>query len=647
MEFRKDINGLRAIAVLCVLFYHFNLSGFSGGFIGVDVFFVISGFLMTGIILTSLEMKRFSLWRFYVARARRIIPALMGLCITLLALGWFWLPPTDYGLLGKHAANALIFSSNFIFKREAGYFDSFSQDKWLLHTWSLSVEWQFYVILPLVLAALYKWTNRKFLYTAICLMALASFIVSVVATPSKPTFAFFILPARAWELLAGSLSFIIARRLTQLSPICASTIHFLALTLIAISVLVFTSSSEWPGYAALLPVLAAAVIISLPQPQKSPLLSNVLQHIGLWSYSIYIWHWPVFVALKHAQLETNLLWLSLGIAGSILLGYFSYRFIETPFRSSSSKKITLRPAIAVLTILSLTTFYGFAAREYDGFPHRVSPRVAEIEAPIKQAEMLRPKTCKEGDLFSSYPECKNNAAPHYAVLGDSHAGAAFAGVYDASGNQYGIGFIKSCPLLKGGYLLPKNKSAECPKFTDAALSAIDALPKNVPLIVISRLSYYIHGYNEHPKKKVQLGYLDVPDMEVSQHPENIFIKKTVETLCQMTANGRRVYVMQPIPEIGIEVPKALSRQMMFQKDIKDVSISLADYNKRHHTALIALRQAQKNCGVHLLDPVPYLCSNDTCYGSKNGTPYYYDDDHLSLAGALKLSPLFRTVFKRH
>ena len=159
--FRHDINGLRAWAVMAVVLYHFGVPGFAGGFVGVDVFFVISGFLMTSIIISGLEQGRFSLWSFYLARARRIIPALLVLCISLLVLGWFWLPSADYKMLGTHAATALAFVSNLKFWREAGYFDAASHEKWLLHTWSLSVEWQFYILLPLGCLLLWHWFGKR------------------------------------------------------------------------------------------------------------------------------------------------------------------------------------------------------------------------------------------------------------------------------------------------------------------------------------------------------------------------------------------------------------------------------------------------------------------------------------------------------
>lgn len=644
MEFRKDINGLRAIAVLSVLCYHFGLPGFTGGFIGVDVFFVISGFLMTGIIVTALEKGTFSIWSFYAARVRRIVPALMALCITLLVLGWFWLSPADYATFGKHAANALIFNSNFKFKREAGYFDSFSQDKWLLHTWSLSLEWQFYLLLPILLLVLWRWRSRRLIYIALGLLAALSLAVSIVATPTHAAFSFFLLPARAWELLAGSLAFIAARRWPQWSASSASLIHLAALFLIALSVSLFDASVEWPGYAALLPVAAAALLVAVRHPARPPLLAGgVIQSIGSWSYSIYLWHWPVFVALRHAEVDAVPLWIGLGIVASVVLGFLSYRFIETPFRSRSAHKPNRRRAAALLAF-SFTALCGLAVHRYEGFPQRVSSQVLDIESTLSENDEFWPKPCTETSLEASYPECRDDT-PSYALLGDSHAGAAFQGVHQAAHGRYGIVFTKSCPPFIGGYLLSKRRDSECPDFTAAAMAAIDTLPPAVPLIVITRLSYYIHGYNEHPDKKVELRYLDVPDSEVRAAPEDVFIRKTVETMCWMTTSGRPVYVLQPLPEIGVEVARVLSRQLMFGKPLRDISIPLGDYYKRHRTALTALRQAEKDCGIRLLDPVPYLCSNGVCHGSQNGIPYYYDDDHLSVAGAHKLAPLFEPIFQ--
>lgn len=221
VNFRKDINGLRAWAVVAVVLFHFGVPGFAGGFVGVDIFFVISGFLMTNILIKKLEnpQQKFSVWDFYLARAERIAPALLVLCIALLALGWFLLPPQDYRSLGMHTLTSVLFASNIQYWREAGYFDAASHDKWLLHTWSLSVEWQFYLVLPLLLWGVWRlWPGRCNAAQVHILLLLASLALLVWLTSQKPEAAFFLLPTRAWEMLAGALAVLNGGAMFRMPP---------------------------------------------------------------------------------------------------------------------------------------------------------------------------------------------------------------------------------------------------------------------------------------------------------------------------------------------------------------------------------------------------------------------------------------------
>ena len=201
MNFRYDINGLRAIAVIAVVLFHFNPAWIKGGFAGVDVFFVISGFLMTGIIFKGLENDSFNLFKFYVDRANRIVPALVVLCLVLLVFGWFYLAPFDYKALSKHVTSSSWFISNVVFWREAGYFDAAAHEKWLLHTWSLSVEWQFYIIYPIALVVFKQLLSLKNLKRLIILGVGIGFLFNVVATIKWPDAAYFLLPTRAWEMM--------------------------------------------------------------------------------------------------------------------------------------------------------------------------------------------------------------------------------------------------------------------------------------------------------------------------------------------------------------------------------------------------------------------------------------------------------------
>ena len=323
MNFRKDINGIRAIAVIAVLLFHFNSSWLQGGFAGVDVFFVISGFLMTGIIFRGIEQENFSILKFYVARANRIIPALAVLCLVLLIFGWFYLTPLDYKALGKHVASSMGFLSNIIYWRESGYFDTSSQEKWLLHTWSLSAEWQFYIIYPLILVVMRKFMTVKKMKKAVLFGTILGFLFCVVATYKWPNAAYYLLPTRAWEMMVGGVAFLYPFSIEDKRK---KLVEWLGLTLIFISYFLISESNPWPGYLAILPVFGAFLIIQ-SQRNDSFITSNIVfQKIGTWSYSIYLWHWPIVVAIYYFSLNDSFIYI--GIVLSILLGFLSNKYIE-------------------------------------------------------------------------------------------------------------------------------------------------------------------------------------------------------------------------------------------------------------------------------------------------------------------------------
>lgn len=323
MKFRKDINGLRAFAVIAVVLFHFNPEWMPGGFAGVDVFFVISGFLMTGIIFKGIEENNFSILNFYVARANRIIPALAVLCLVLLVFGWFYLTPLEYRSLGKHAASSVGFLSNIIYFTEAGYFDTASHEKWLLHTWSLSVEWQFYIIYPLVLVVLRKFLSLKSLKLLIVAGTVIGFAFSVYATYKWPSASYYLFPMRAWEMMLGGVAFLYPFKLRDSTK---QLIELLGLALIIGSYFLISSGDPWPGYLALFPVLGSYLIIQA-QLNSSIFTGNfVAQKLGAWSYSIYLWHWPFVVAIYTFSLPGYYMYI--GMVLSILLGFLSYKYIE-------------------------------------------------------------------------------------------------------------------------------------------------------------------------------------------------------------------------------------------------------------------------------------------------------------------------------
>jgi len=323
MKFRKDINGLRAIAVIAVVLFHFNESWLPGGFAGVDVFFVISGFLMTSIIFNGIERKQFSTIQFYIARANRILPALAVLSIALLLFGWFFITPSDYTTLTKHVTSSLFFLSNVTYWSESGYFDIASHNKWLLHSWSLSVEWQFYIIYPLILVTMRKFMSLKSMKLTLLISTIVLFLFSIIATYLWPNPAYYLLPTRAWEMMLGGIAYTSPFTIKDRHK---SYVQLTGLTLIIGAYLFISKDTPWPGYLAILPVLGAFLVIQ-SQHSTSVITNNfIFQKLGAWSYSIYLWHWPFVVAIYYFSLEY--FYVYLGILLSILFGSISYNLIE-------------------------------------------------------------------------------------------------------------------------------------------------------------------------------------------------------------------------------------------------------------------------------------------------------------------------------
>ena len=414
--FRKDINGLRAIAVLGVIIFHFNPRLMSGGFAGVDVFFVISGFLMTGIIVRGLEKNKFSIKNFYIARANRIIPALAVLCFLVLLFGALFLTPIEYSLLGKHALGSISFLSNFTYWFESGYFDSSSQDKWLLHTWSLSVEWQFYLLYPLVMILLGRLFSIKFLKYLILAGTFVSFLLCMLIVEKLPSGAYFLLPARMWEMLIGGVAYLYPITIKEQYK---KYLEWISLLVLFCSYIFISESNAWPSYLTLLPVLGAVGIIQA-QRQNSWITGNtIFQKIGLWSYSIYLWHWPVVVFMYYYSLSG--IWLVTGGVISIFVGSISYRYIEQwDFRKNFTWHelfVKCRPILAVYIVGLIASYtlisQGAMALSADKL---LSITTNIVPSPVRSA-------CHTGgsDYLEPNESCvyfNNNV--RWAVIGDSH-----------------------------------------------------------------------------------------------------------------------------------------------------------------------------------------------------------------------------------
>ncbi|HSC79859.1 MAG TPA: acyltransferase family protein, partial [Chitinolyticbacter sp.] len=486
-EFRQDINGLRAWAVMSVVLYHFGVASIGGGFAGVDVFFVISGYLMCGIISGGLERGSFSVWRFYLARARRIFPALIVLCMVALAFGWFFLMPEEYQRLGKHVRESLTFSSNLRYLKESGYFDVASQEKWLLHTWSLSVEWQFYLILPLALMLLGKFlSGRRATAAVLGVLFVASLGLCLWHTPVAPSEAFYLLQNRAWEMLAGALVFMAGHR--NWSSGLRRLLELAGFGLILATILLLDKHSVWPGWRAVLPVAGAALVLLAARGRSLWTANLPAQWLGTRSYSIYLWHWPLVVALAYLERQHDVRWVAVSMLAALLLGHLSYRLVEVPAQRFLSQLSAGRAGIILLVTLALGATVAQLVR-HSGFPDRLPEAVAAVEA---ERNNRNPRL---NECLTPAAACIYGEEPVRAILlGDSHADSAVTALQAAlPEGKGGVLFRGGRGCLIAFGMHTSNDKPYCDQLNADLEKQHASLPAGVPIVMLGRTSDYVQG----------------------------------------------------------------------------------------------------------------------------------------------------------
>ncbi|MDM1249443.1 acyltransferase [Acinetobacter sp. R933-2] len=637
MQFRYDINGLRAIAVLAVVIFHFNSQWLPGGFAGVDVFFVISGFLMTSIIFNGVENNNFNLFKFYSARANRIVPVLAAMSVVLIIFGWFYLIPSDYRDLGIQIEKSSLFTSNLLFSKGGGYFDTAEHTKWLLHTWSLSVEWQFYIFFPIIIIALKKYLSLNNLKRVVIGLFLASFIYCVYATYKDSKTAYFLLTSRAWEMLLGGLAFLypwhIRKKIKQV------TIQLLGIIFILVSYLLMSKDTLWPGYMALIPVLGAYLII-VSNFQNNLIINNpAFNYIGKWSYSIYVWHWPLVVFGFYFELKN---WWMYGIPISIALGFLSYQFIEKInfFRYISWKDIyKVKPLYIFLVIFAC----GYTIKKSDGIASRFSEIVQVVEQDKRNSN---PYKCDKQELY----ECTigNPSNIKAIIIGDSHANSLITSItplFNLESEGVVILSTSLCPLIYN--MEYYDKKSLCPNINRKRLDLIKSHKyKNIPVILVARYATYLIGENDPDRMPIDgpkpLVYFE-NNPEISQKNRLISFEKNLEkTLCEISTSNR-LYVIQPIPELGFNAPQRVIKNNIYNSNEK-TSISYESYLNRTGKIREIITESANKCNGKVLDPTNILCKNNECISVFNERSIYFDGDHLNEYGNKLLTPMFKEKF---
>jgi peptidoglycan/LPS O-acetylase OafA/YrhL len=466
MHYRREIDGLRAVAVIPVILFHAGFSIFSGGFVGVDVFFVISGYLITTILLKELADGEFSILRFYERRARRILPALFVVMLACIPFAWAWMLPWQFDEFAQSLVAVTLFVSNVLFWSQTGYFQAEAEEKPLLHTWSLAVEEQYYLLFPPALFLLWRFGRRPAFY-AILAMTLVSLLLSEWGSRGKSVATFFLAPTRAWEILAGSICAFAQLGAGQRR---SGTLSLGGLAMILFAIFAFDEHTRFPSFYALVPVLGAALIIlfAAPGTWAARLLSWApLAGVGLISYSAYLWHQPLFAFARIRSLQPPEQALMTALAAlSLGLGYLNWRFVERPFRNKSAAPLVTRRAVFTASGVIGAAFIAFGAAGHLGhglsfrLPGDMATRLTEIETlHIERDIEIRVGTCHFGgrgqysriDGFLENWDCGTSPAPdggtpRIALYGDSHA-ADKANALRAAGARVAQMSANGCPLI--------------------------------------------------------------------------------------------------------------------------------------------------------------------------------------------------------
>lgn len=599
---RHDIQFLRAFAVLSVIAYHFKV--IAGGFIGVDIFFVISGFLVSNQIRSKLNNKNFSFKSFFEARVRRIFPALVFLCLIIAIWGWFFEVPRHYLGTIRNLISALFFVSNYAFNGAHGYFDIASETKVLLHSWSLSIEAQFYILLPILL-----FLNYKFLKNKSELILITLFILSLIFSFQAESKGFYLLSSRAWEFLAGAL--LINPSLKSFIKYRHATPFFLFAGLLT-STLIISNQMNWPNFITLIPVLLTlAFIITMKDSQDHFMIANSpMQLIGNISYSLYLWHWPVFVLANQFFENEITIYIKLGLLIFVfLISYLSWRYIEKPFRDKErvSTKMLINLMIFILLATSVFTIFIIKTRGYPGrlkdFAARPSIQAGEntprVECFIDRKHNMPQKLCTFG--ASSKPEDAD-----LILWGDSNANQYVTALTKASASSSTTGLIATMASCQS--YIPAHISIaidiECHKFNDKILKYITD-SKNIDIVVIGR----------------------------DYGGKNISINETVFLAKNLISAGKKVILLGPIPKSNMDVEYIWTiRQIKLGQPIENIQL-----NSNENTAQFLIFNTLSDQLFHeiqqgklvLINPLTKLCKESLCYAVKDGVAIFRDQNHLT------------------
>jgi len=661
IKYRPEIDGLRALAVIAVVLFHADLTLFSeellkGGYVGVDVFFVISGYLITSILIREIESESFTFKGFYERRARRILPVLFVVMLMSIPFAWIYLLPKGMLEYAGAILSSVGFGSNIWFWIEDGYWAEHSSLKPFLHTWSLSVEEQFYLVFPVFLIVVNRYAQK---YIPIILLVLlflslayANYMSEVDAKSS-----FYLLQYRGWELLAGCL---LAHRESQFGRSSHSLLtRFMpkvGIVLILFALVFFDEQTKHPSYFTAIPIVGTMILIWYCQ--KGELVSVVLSsrvsvRIGLLSYGIYLWHFPIFAFARLRFPNIMLLeWCGL-IIFSVFFAWLTYVVVEKPARDRKRLKskyfVYLMTGAVLVIVVFMSSIYKF-----DGYPNRL-PFNEDFFSTFERSD--RTVICWDAKVRAGCSIGKKGSELDFVVIGDSHALSALA-LFDRLGSQYSktgyFSFNSGCVPLLG--IVVDRIDSDVKACIEANQNAINlaASKKEVTVFLIARWDYYVDGSNSGDHQPISL-----PGQKFSlENSRQVFLGEMRRTLLEFSVVAENVVILlQPPHQRGMPLSiftAALNKKgnqslkafgSGVKKYISAESVSRSSHISRQLLATTSILTAAEGLNnVYVLDPTDLLCDEVCLIGDAEGS-FYYDDDHLSVYGYKKLRNIFSQFFK--
>ncbi|MDT0582638.1 acyltransferase family protein [Brumicola blandensis] len=619
-NFRYDINALRALSVIGVLIFHINRDYLPSGFAGVDVFFVISGYLMTAIISSRLNKGSFSYIDFMHSRFARIVPALLVLSGSLMIAGWFYLPTTEYFKLAENALSSALFYSNVFYWMEVGYFTSGAYDNWLLHTWSLSVEWQFYMLFPFLLLALNQLFSaiKVFLTFVVCTCIALS--ISIYLTIHSPDAAYFLLPARAYEMMLGGICYFYLQHQNSSNALLLRfpiITQYLGVALIVTSFFLFSESTMWPGFWALFPTIGCALVL-ISNYQKSRFSQNViLQKLGLWSYSIYLWHWPLVVYMYETG-YTSVKAIVVAML-SITLGYASYSIVENRrvWRTKFRSIVFLYAGVICLISFTLFTSGGDVGVRQNLLGESASYQEkyltfnyvsAEHKSKIRDECNFLDTSNDTARVESGIADCALGGFGGVFLWGDSHAQALSFGIRQVLPKDTVFNQVtsSSCPpMVNGDHDLKGEFKIACNLSNEFARKKILEIKPSV-IVLAQRNKHTLNEYTEI------LAFLDKHDLST------------------------KVLLVGPTPQWNVSLTKLIAKKY-FSPSIKRIDDPTFDESTLINGANLHAKYRDKN--IIFVSLTDYLCNQQGCLVKidNQNTPIIYDYGHLTAKGSIFVS----------